>query len=76
MQDFNTAGGRIIEIRRYVTPLGLYGQDARRERWELWIKTPNGSEESWLSRVARCQLGADITSCSRSKPAHRSAWST
>ena len=31
MQDFNTVGGRIIEILRYVTPFGLYGQDARRE---------------------------------------------
>ena len=48
MQDFNTVGGRIIEIRRYVTPLGLYGQDARRERWELWIKTPNAAEEKLI----------------------------
>jgi hypothetical protein len=48
MQDFNTVGGRIIEIRRYVTPLGLYGQDARRERWELWIRAPNGAEEKLI----------------------------
>jgi hypothetical protein len=45
MQDFNAVGGRIIEIRRYVTPLGLYGQDAARERWELWIMVANGNEE-------------------------------
>ena len=45
MQNFIAVGGRIIEIRRYVTPLGLYGHDAARERWELWIKTPDGSEE-------------------------------
>ena len=48
MQDFNTVGGRIIEIRRYVIPLGLYGQDARRERWELWIKALNGAEEKLI----------------------------
>jgi len=59
MQDFNTAGGRIIEIRRYVIPLGLYGQDARRERWELWIKTPNGSEEKLIveSRSMQARRG-------------------
>jgi hypothetical protein len=45
MHDFNTVGGRIIEIRRYVNPLGIYWQDACRERWELWVKTPNGAEE-------------------------------
>jgi hypothetical protein len=44
MQDFKAVGGRIIEIRRYVTPLGFNGQDAVRERWELWIKTADGSE--------------------------------
>ena len=59
MQDFNTACGRIIEIRRYVTPLGLYGQDARRERWELWIKTPNGAEEKLIveSRSMQARRG-------------------
>ena len=59
MQDFNTVSGRIIEIRRYVTPLGLYGQDARRERWELWIKTPNGAEEKVIvvSRAMRARRG-------------------
>jgi hypothetical protein len=45
MQNFNAVGGRIVEIRRYVTPLGLYGHDAGRERWELWIKTTDGTEE-------------------------------
>ena len=45
MQDFSAVSGRITEIRRYVTPLGLYGHDAARERWELWIKPPDGSEE-------------------------------
>lgn len=59
MQDFNTVGGRIIEIRRYVTPLGLYGQDARRERWELWIKTTNGTEEKLIveSRSMQARRG-------------------
>ena len=59
MQDFNTVGGRIIEIRRYVTPLGLYGQDAHRERWELWIKTPNGTEEKLIveSRSMQARRG-------------------
>lgn len=59
MQDFNTVGGRIIEIRRYVTPLGLYGQDARRERWELWIKTPDGDEKKLIveSRAMRARRG-------------------
>ena len=45
MQNFNAVGGRIIEIRRHVTPLGLYGHDAAHERWELWIETPDGTEE-------------------------------
>ena len=59
MQDFNTVGGRIIEIRRYVTPLGLYGQVARRERWELWIKTPNGADEKLVveSRSMQARRG-------------------
>ena len=59
MQDFNTVGGRIIEIRRYVTPLWLYGQDARRERWELWIKTPNGADEKLIveSRSMQARRG-------------------
>ena len=59
MQDFNTVSGRIIEIRRYVTPLGLYGQDARRERWELWIKTPDGAEEKLIveSRAMQARRG-------------------
>lgn len=59
MQDFSTVGGGIIEIRRYVTPLGLYGQDTRRERWELWIKTPNGAEEKLIveSRAMQARRG-------------------
>ncbi|MFZ2648965.1 MAG: hypothetical protein WA210_02560 [Burkholderiaceae bacterium] len=59
MQDFNIVSGRIIEIRRYVTPLGLYGQDARRERWELWIKTANGAEEKLIveSRTMQARRG-------------------
>jgi hypothetical protein len=62
MQDFSTVSGRIIEIRRYVTPLGLYGQDARRERWELWIKTPNGSEEKLIveSRSMQARRGHHV----------------
>jgi hypothetical protein len=48
----NSFSGRIIEIRRHVVPLGLYGQDAIRERWELWIKTPDGTEEK---HVAACR---------------------
>jgi hypothetical protein len=62
MQDFNTVGGRIIEIRRYVTPLGLYGHDARRERWELWIKTPNGAEEKLIveSRSMQARRGHHV----------------
>lgn len=48
MHDYKTVSGRIIEIRRYVTPLGLYGQDTRWERWELWIKTPSGAEEKLI----------------------------
>jgi hypothetical protein len=42
----------IIEIRRYVISLGLYGQGASRERWELWIKPPDGTEEK---HVAACR---------------------
>jgi hypothetical protein len=62
MQDFNTVGGRIIEIRRYVNPLGLYGQDTRRERWELWIKTPNGADEKLIveSRSMHARRGHHI----------------
>src|SRR5512143_2728615 len=45
MHGLNTVSGRIVEIRRYVIPLGLYAQDTRRERWELWIKTAIGAEE-------------------------------
>ena len=62
MQDFNIVGGRIIEIRRYVTPLGLYGQGARRERWELWIKTPSGAEEKVVvsSRSMHARRGHHI----------------
>jgi hypothetical protein len=48
----NTISGRIIDIRRYVIPLGLYGQGASRERWELWIKTPDGAEKK---HVAACR---------------------
>ena len=59
MQDVNIVSGRIIEIRRYVTPLWLYGQDAPRERWELWIKTPNGADEKLIveSRSMQARRG-------------------
>jgi hypothetical protein len=62
MQDFITACGRIIEIRRYVNPLGLYGHDARRERWELWIKTPNGAAEKLVveSRSMQARRGHHV----------------
>jgi hypothetical protein len=62
MQDFNAVGGRIIEIRRCVTPLGLYGQDAPRERWEVWIKTPNGAEEKLVveSRSMQARRGHHV----------------
>lgn len=45
MQDFTVISGRLIEVRRYVTPLGLYGQDRPRERWEVSIKRPKGTGE-------------------------------
>jgi hypothetical protein len=62
MHDFNTVGGRIIEIRRCVNPLGLHGQDARRERWELWVKAPNGAEEKVVvsSRSMHARRGHHI----------------
>jgi hypothetical protein len=59
MQDFNTVSGQIIEIRRYVTPLDPYGQGTRRERWELWIKTPDGPEQKLIveSRSMQARRG-------------------
>jgi hypothetical protein len=55
MQDFNTVSGQIIEIRRYVTPLDPYGQGTRRERWELWIKTPVGTEQKLVAESRSMQ---------------------
>jgi hypothetical protein len=48
MQNVNRVSGRIIDIRRYVAPLSLYGQQQRRECWELWIATPSGAEEQLI----------------------------
>lgn len=48
MQDANAFGGRILEIRRHVTPLEPLGPNTNRERWELWMKPQEGVEEKFV----------------------------
>lgn len=47
MQDSNVFIGRIVEIRRFVVPLELYAPTDNRERWDLWVKSADGSERQF-----------------------------
>jgi hypothetical protein len=47
MHEFKTQSGRLIEARRYLTRAArLRDHDPARERWELWLTTTDGQEES------------------------------
>lgn len=48
MQDLDTVCGRVVEIRRFVVPFEPYAPTVNRERWDLWIKTSDGSERQFI----------------------------
>src|SRR4051812_547805 len=49
MHDIQTFTGRIIELRRFMNRRPRITQhDPSRERWEMWLAAPHGSEHKFV----------------------------
>lgn len=40
--------GRVLEIRRLVVPIEPYTPTDNRERWDLWVKAPDGPDRQFV----------------------------
>lgn len=54
MSSFMQLHGRVLDVRRYVVPFDPRRPDSARERWELWLKLHDGSEQKFI--VHSCEL--------------------
>lgn len=45
MSSFTQLHGRVLDVRRYVVPFNPNRPESARERWELWLKLHDGSEQ-------------------------------
>jgi hypothetical protein len=49
MYDIQTFTGRIIELRRFMNRRPrITEHDPSRERWEVWLAAPDGSEHKFI----------------------------
>jgi hypothetical protein len=60
MYDIRTFTGRIIELRRFMNRAPrITEHDPSRERWEMWLAAPDGSEHKYVvwSRFMPARVG-------------------